>query len=144
MAEVQMPPLRSRPEDITPLVKYFLKKYRVPGSPSGVAPDAMPLFYAYDWPGNVRELEYLIARLCVFRKSDLIRIEDLPDAMVECKRRDENAEFPSLADAVNAAKKAWADEAVKRAGGDVAEAARRADIDKSYLYRMMRNFDKDK
>jgi two-component system response regulator HydG len=56
-----VPPLRSRPEDIAPLVDAFLRKSQ--GPVRRTTPAAIALLEAYSWPGNVRELENLVRRL---------------------------------------------------------------------------------
>jgi transcriptional regulator with GAF, ATPase, and Fis domain len=66
---------------------------------------------------NVRELENVIERACLLGKSDLIRPEDLPESMTECKPAD-RGKMLSYHDGLNKAKKALIEEAVRRAGGD--------------------------
>ncbi|MGI6406154.1 MAG: sigma-54 interaction domain-containing protein [Syntrophaceticus sp.] len=64
--EINIPPLRERPEDIKALVPYFVgkfsNKYHISREISG---ECMDIFYHYNWPGNVRELENYIERLVV-------------------------------------------------------------------------------
>ena len=59
-----VPPLRKRPEDVLPLVEYFLYRHgrreRKPGC--HVSPEAAHLLLSYSWPGNVRELENEVQR----------------------------------------------------------------------------------
>jgi len=79
---IEMPPLRQRPEDIRLLVEHFLKKYAEERK-SGVAvteidQEAERLFYEYEWPGNVRELENVVERAMILCPGKNIRIEDLP------------------------------------------------------------------
>ncbi|MFH0918936.1 MAG: sigma-54 dependent transcriptional regulator [Fibrobacterota bacterium] len=67
----QLPPLRSRKEDIPLLCDHFIRKfneengYAVPG----IADDAVALLKSYDWPGNVRELENAIERAVVLTQT---------------------------------------------------------------------------
>ena len=64
---IRVPPLRERKEDIVPLVRHFVEKYRrrYRAGSSEVPHEVMERFHAYDWPGNVRELENLVRRLMV-------------------------------------------------------------------------------
>jgi len=66
---IRVPPLRERKEEIGPLVRHFVAKYRAryQGGLEEVPPDVMERFHTYDWPGNVRELENLVRRLVVLR-----------------------------------------------------------------------------
>ncbi len=55
---IDIPPLRKRPEDLPLYISYFLeslsKKY---GNDYSISDDAVELLSKYSWPGNVRELE---------------------------------------------------------------------------------------
>ena len=54
---ITLPPLRTRTEDIEPLVEHFLQLQQVEGmKPLRVSPEAMLLLVRYSWPGNVRQL----------------------------------------------------------------------------------------
>lgn len=60
-----LPPLRSRPDDIAPLVTFFGRKIvsnlgaeRFPG----ITPEALAFLQGQPWPGNIRELKNLIER----------------------------------------------------------------------------------
>ena len=71
---IRVPPLRERKEEIAPLVRHFVTKYR---SRYGAGLDDVPAqvmerFHAYDWPGNVRELENLVRRLVVLRDPAMV------------------------------------------------------------------------
>ncbi len=59
---MELPPLRDRLDDLTPLANYFLAKYaRLFGKEVGaVSKTVLDILAAYDWPGNVRELENVI------------------------------------------------------------------------------------
>ena len=56
--EINIPPLRERPEDIVALVDFYMKKYSsMFGKPiCDIRPETMQAMIAYNWPGNVREL----------------------------------------------------------------------------------------
>ncbi len=71
---IRVPPLRERKEEIDPLVRHFVAKYRnrYQGGLEQVPPDVMERFHAYDWPGNVRELENLVRRLVVLRDPAMV------------------------------------------------------------------------
>ena len=78
-----VPPLRDRPEDIEPLLHYFLEefgeKYGVPVP--ALAPDVVAQLLSYEWPGNVRELKNVVERLIVRGRSGTVRLADLPSTM---------------------------------------------------------------
>ena len=59
--EIDVPPLRARPDDIIELAEYFLARHREFRRLRLSAASADALL-AYQWPGNVRELERVIER----------------------------------------------------------------------------------
>jgi two-component system response regulator AtoC len=71
---IRVPPLRERKEEIEPLVRHFVEKYRqrYRGGLGEVPPEVMARFHAHDWPGNVRELENLVRRLVVLRDPAMV------------------------------------------------------------------------
>ncbi|MGC2162129.1 MAG: sigma-54 dependent transcriptional regulator [Silvibacterium sp.] len=77
---VDLPPLRSRREDIPLLAAHFLKYYAEENGlpPRSLAPDALRALVDYDWPGNVRELENAIERGVVLSSGPVIGSELLP------------------------------------------------------------------
>lgn len=66
---VSLPALRERPDDIEPLMRYFIGKlsqqYNIEVDREGFMKALLPIFHRYDWPGNVRQLENLLERLLV-------------------------------------------------------------------------------
>ncbi|WP_207516067.1 sigma-54-dependent Fis family transcriptional regulator [Longitalea luteola] len=61
---IHLPPLRDRPEDIEPLINFFVAKYNKNTSRKirKIKPTVIQQLKSYTWPGNVRELEHLIER----------------------------------------------------------------------------------
>jgi DNA-binding NtrC family response regulator len=80
--EIDVPPLRQRPDDILELAEYFLERHREFRRLrlSQAAADAL---LAYRWPGNVRELQRVIERAVALADSDQLRLEDLPPALLD-------------------------------------------------------------
>ncbi len=77
---IELPPLRSRREDIPALALHFLRYY---SDENGLAvralsPEAMRALVDYDWPGNVRELENVIERGVVLSSGGTIGADLLP------------------------------------------------------------------
>jgi len=81
---VDLPSLRSRAEDIPPLVNHFLAKFSAENGKSvrQVSPEALRPLMDYAWPGNVRELENVIERAVVLSNGPVIGIELIPDHIV--------------------------------------------------------------
>lgn len=85
---VQLPPLRSRREDIPLLVNHFLRRYSEEnGMPlRHIAHDALRPLLDHDWPGNVRELENVIERAVVLSSSPAISADLLPDTVIKSNK----------------------------------------------------------
>jgi two-component system NtrC family response regulator len=87
VVHIVLPLLRERPEDILPLVDYFINKYgneRKSADPvTGLDQKVERLFFDYSWPGNVRELENVIERAMVMCQGSEIKISDLPKEFKE-------------------------------------------------------------
>jgi DNA-binding NtrC family response regulator len=76
VVNIELPPLRERPEDIRPLAEHFIRKYS-PENGRGIDSlddAALASLEAYRWPGNVRELENVIERAVVLSRADATRI----------------------------------------------------------------------
>jgi len=80
---ITIPPLRERPEDIMPLVRYFIDHYnsKFKRRIEGVTPEAEKLLLAHDWPGNVRELRNAIERAMILEEGTHISTASLPIAI---------------------------------------------------------------
>jgi DNA-binding NtrC family response regulator len=63
---LELPALRTRPEDIAPLAEACLKKIagKEGRPPRSLTLDALHRLQTYHWPSNIRELEYVIERAC--------------------------------------------------------------------------------
>src|ERR1700744_1584841 len=70
---LRLPPLRERVEDISDLVRFFLRKAEGEGLPAkSLDADGLEILRRHRWPGNVRELENLVRRLAVLHAGDSI------------------------------------------------------------------------
>jgi two-component system response regulator HydG len=77
---LELPPLRERPEDVEPLLRYFLARaaQKMGRSLREVAPEAVEALRSYPWPGNVRELQNVIERAVILAEGDRVTVKDLP------------------------------------------------------------------
>ena len=76
---IELPPLRSRKEDIPQLVDFFIKKYnREFGKRiKGIEENALEAIQEYHWPGNIRQLESVIERAVLMAESSDISLKDI-------------------------------------------------------------------
>lgn len=77
--QVEIPPLRSRQEDIPLFADFFLKKYTDMYKRPGLSfhPQAMEKMMSYRWPGNIRELSHTIEKVVILSEKNIIRAIDL-------------------------------------------------------------------
>jgi two-component system, NtrC family, response regulator AtoC len=77
VVSIELPPLRSRLEDIPDLVSYFLQVHRTRHNMQArpLSPAAQNLLLKHSWPGNIRELENLIERYVILGSEDAISSE---------------------------------------------------------------------
>src|SRR5437660_7705258 len=134
---IHLPPLRSRTDDIEPLVHHFIGIFnqRLARTVTGTAPDALDIFARYPSPRNVRALAIVIDRAMVICKSSVIVPESLPPHLFEVHpaRLDDEPELPDLT--LRAAEREQILRALQASGGKRVEAARRLGLSRRTLYR---------
>lgn len=138
-----LPPLRTRREDIPLLAAHFVakvaEKYLRPNLElEAVLIDALQ---EYEWPGNVRELENLIERLVVLTSGPRLGLEFLPERMLRVLPDANAADETTLEGGVAALKRRMILRALQSEGGSKVAAAKRLGISRSYLHRLISEFD---
>jgi DNA-binding NtrC family response regulator len=118
--ELAVPPLAERREDILPLARLFLQ------SGFELAPDAERALFRYAWPGNVRELQNAIRRACLLSREPAIDAAALGLPATPAYSADE----PPV-------DRAMIEQALERANGVIAHAARELGLSRQALYRRM-------
>src|SRR5210317_528946 len=83
VVNINVPPLRSRREDVEPLSRFFLEKYTAETGKkiTDLSPRALSCLLAHDWPGNVRELQNAIERAVVLSKGSELTPRDFPQGL---------------------------------------------------------------
>ncbi len=76
--EINLPPLRDRPEDISLLLEFFLKQYGNKYHKSGlkVSSSTIRKLEKYYWPGNIREFQHAVERAVIMSNSSVLNPED--------------------------------------------------------------------
>ena len=94
-AIIEVPPLRSRKEDIIPMATYFLKQFAQNSGKqvNSISCDVEALFTSYSWPGNVRELKNAVNFSVSMTNSTEIKLEDIPPKIIS-GNNDSNVESP--------------------------------------------------
>jgi two-component system, NtrC family, response regulator HydG len=135
-----LPPLRERATDIELLVRHFVTKLRdrTRSHVTSVSPEAMHRLRQYDWPGNVRELENVVERALVLADGELLAIGDIPLFQDTQSVSVGGTQFPTqgldLTGAVEEMEERLLRQAMDRADGVKAEAARLLGLKSSAFY----------
>lgn len=76
---INTPSLRQRREDITALVRFFLRETAIDQNKSTIeiSRGALDKILQYDWPGNIRELKNCITRSVAFAEGDILLAEHI-------------------------------------------------------------------
>src|SRR5690348_423210 len=119
--ELELPPLSRRREDILPLARHFLAAGRE------LSAEAERALVRHSWPGNVRELQNVIRRACLLSTTPAIGAESLG---LPAPEHGDPAGEPAF-------DRAAVEQALQRAGGVVAHAARDLGLSRQALYRRM-------
>lgn len=137
--QIEIPPLRSRREDILPLTKYFLekisKKYSQPIPELDKASESALL--EYKWPGNVRELSHVLERAHILKQDNCIFPEDLGISIVSDKTSKSHTDKAYTID-LRKIIEIESDVIAKRLayfGGDALKASESLGLSRSALYR---------
>jgi len=140
---LRIPPLREHGEDVPPLLDYyvdvFVKQDNLPRRRFSEA--ASRRLGGHQWPGNVRELKNLVQRLLILGSGEEITLEDVETALGVRLRH--TAEIPVAFDSeLRTARlqfeKAYFEYQLGVVGGNMAEVAQRAGIERTHLYRKLR------
>lgn len=137
-----LPPLRERPDDIPILAAHFAaKSAHKYGQPTPeLEPALVEILLDYNWPGNVRELENLIERLVVLSGTSTLGLEYVPEKMLRVLPGTSPGDESTLEGAVEAVKRRMIVSALQSEGNKVA-AAKKLGISRSYLHRLINEFD---
>lgn len=146
---LHLPELCTRMGDVSLLVEHFLRvKSERQGRPvPSFTSEAMRILNEYPWPGNVRELENVIEYALALGNGDQLGIEDLPLELAQSSRQSSSDDFRELLqaymnDAVPLAEieKRYILSVLQQFGGNQVRAAAALGIDRSKLYRRLRQY----
>jgi DNA-binding NtrC family response regulator len=125
---IWIPPLRERPEDIDPLVDWFLGHLPQELGKKGIriAPGAREQLREYMWPGNVRELKNCLERAIILSDGGVIeeRSLRLTPETAEAPREHRSETLEQVRErGARTAERLWLARALERANGDRTAAA---------------------
>lgn len=142
--QVTIPPLRARSDDVVALAVAFLTEAAAELGRTGLdfTQDACLALRQYAWPGNVRELRNVVLRAAATAPGISITATDLD---LEGPDGQHGSATPSAADRTLREAKLESErmqvlEALDASGWNVAQAAKRLDVSRMTLYRLLRRY----
>ncbi len=133
---IDIPPLRSRREDVPVLAEHFLNKFagQMNRAPQRLSAKSVELLMDYHWPGNVRELENAIERALLMSRETDLRPEDFPFQL--------NPSGPSLPSGqrLEDVERAHIERMLTDMNWNLSKTARILDIDRTTLYNKIRRY----
>src|SRR5438067_4704940 len=139
---LRVPPLRERREDIRLLAAKFLEQSsHCSGRSHQLSDEAMRALVAHNWPGNVRELENCIERCCAMNSGPVIHIVDLPNSISGSMARPTPNGTDERVVPLSLIEKQTILKTVTQQNGDKMLAAKLLGIDKTTLYRKLKEYE---
>jgi len=137
---IDMPPLRDRKADIPLLAHFFLRRFarQFHREITGLSEETMAVLQGYYFPGNVRELENIIEHAVAMARDDTISVKDLPSDFSEIgvfSFEKPNSQVMPLREM----ERKYIEWVLRRVGRNKTQASRLLGIDRSSLWRHLKN-----
>jgi transcriptional regulator with GAF, ATPase, and Fis domain len=141
-AEVAVPPLRERGEDIVLLAEEFLSRLNVQYRRTLLlGPAGRRRLLEYGWPGNVRELEHVVARAAILAEGDKLddfQLAELAQTAQSTPADGTNGQAAWPAISLHEAETRTVRAVLAATGGDKTKAAKRLGISRTALYEKLK------
>ncbi|MFD2563262.1 sigma-54-dependent transcriptional regulator [Aquimarina rubra] len=136
---IKVPPLKDRIEDLMLFANYFLEESNIELDKHvvGFADEVLDAFKKYDWPGNLRELKNIVKRSVLLSQKDMITLDILPNDVAYASHN--TKQTYGLFKSQNEQELIL--DALEKANGNKAKAARMLDIDRKTLYNKLKQYD---
>lgn len=134
--EIQLPPLRERPEDIALLIDHFINRFgtKYHKSRLRISTNTYEAARNYPWPGNVRELEHAVERAVLMSDGASLKPEELiPRRPVEKKSVTNTLNLSEMEEKLIR-------QALRQNQGSITKAAKALGITRAALYRRLEKY----
>ena len=138
---IELPPLRSRTEDIPTLVEHFAQQVCAQNGwkPIPFTADAVQALQLYEWPGNIRELRNVVERLMLLAGAevdcDTVQMALPAAAAKEIENGSDEAVRGTLAERVEAFEKSVVLSEIQKQHRNITRAAAALGLERSHLYK---------
>jgi transcriptional regulator with PAS, ATPase and Fis domain len=139
---LELPPLRDRPEEIIPLINFYIQAFNRKYSKNftGLAKEDHSRALKYGWPGNVRELKNAVERSFVLSKGKLVRlhlIDKTQSGEHEASCVNDNI---SLKQAIIRYEKRFLNKVLQSYNWDIEKSAKKLGIGRSTLFNKIKKY----
>jgi DNA-binding NtrC family response regulator len=145
---IALPALIDRLEDLPLLAQHFLSRAheRTGSGPLGMKPEVLRALLDHTWPGNVRELENTMERAAAICDGPTVTLADLPETLAKKPARSHPSTRglthltwrDALSEVERRTARTYFKALLEETAGNVSEAARRADLARESMHRLMR------
>lgn len=136
---MNLPPLRNRDRDVTHLAHHFLEYYkRKHHKELEISSTGYDYLSDYFWPGNVRELKFFIERLVVIASEKIITMDVLKKYWQDRESESELTDIPKQVTLPSEEDKITS--TLIQCNSNITQAAKLLGIDRSTLYRKLKNY----
>ncbi len=136
--EIELPPLRERPEDIPVLAEHFLNNFsRKYKKAAKLNKNALNKLLHYQWPGNVREFQHILERAVILSDTPILNEDDFQ--LSPPKVSSEGFELDTFN--LEEIEKSIIEKVLKMNRGNISKAAGELGLTRTSLYRRMEKYD---
>jgi DNA-binding NtrC family response regulator len=134
---LEVPPLRTRPEDVAPLVQHFIERFGMEGDVSvrSIGAKALDRLTAHPWPGNIRQLRNVVQHACILAEGDEIQVGDLPNLAAPL-----TAATSMAGRTLDEVERRLIEEALRDTGGNKTAAAKRLGVTPRTLFNKLKKY----
>jgi DNA-binding NtrC family response regulator len=138
--EIEIPPLRKRPEDVQDFVNYYLNFFKVKYHKSHltITDDARDTLMSHNWPGNVREIQHTIERGVIMSDGHEIKSTDFNLTIIPTISTNDYSENDNLK--LHDIEKLLVQKALEKHDGNISKAAKDLGLTRAALYRRLEKF----
>ncbi len=137
--EIQLPPLRTRLEDVPLLTDHFVHKYasKYRKSVTKINPATVKKLQKYSWPGNIRELQHAIERAIIMSDSDTLNPDDF--FFLSQKAESINTPEPESFN-LDEVERGVIERVINKHNGNISKAAKELGLTRASLYRRLEKY----
>jgi two-component system nitrogen regulation response regulator NtrX len=140
---IYIPPLRERIDDIELLINHYLKYFCEENNKQVVNIDnaALSKLKEYTWPGNVRELKNMVERMVIMSEGNNITVSQLPPEISHpsFEAAKAFAEQKTLREIRDEIESDYIKYCLEKYNGNVAKLSDALQIERTYLYKKLKN-----